>query len=207
MHFCTKGWDGGKKKKRRKNGSSDFKYDNKGAQWYIFSLPPQPWVTPIQRISKVTTTLTPAVNVLFISLCSHRLVMVDRGSGGFGFNLSGNAPVVIRSVDPASPAMGAKLKSGDHILEINGHNVRYSSGGMAILSPHQPLSPPGRSATHSQVVQLLKTSGSSPSLLVAASNGAGSSSRRASLLSTTSSQRSGTSSARLHSAAFKDKVH
>ena len=32
----------------------------------------------------------------------------------------------IRSIDPASPAMSAKLRAGDHILEINGHDVRYS---------------------------------------------------------------------------------
>ena len=60
-----------------------------------------------------------------------------------------------------------------------------------------------RSATHSQVVQLLKASGARPSLLVACSTG----SRRASLVSTTSSQRSSSSrGTRLQSTAFKEKV-
>lgn len=50
---------------------------------------------------------------------------VKRGQGsGFGFILSGDTPVFIKSVDKGGAAELAKLKPGDHILEINGLNVR-----------------------------------------------------------------------------------
>jgi S1-C subfamily serine protease len=76
-----------------------------------------------------------------------RLVTFDRSQGeGFGFTLSGNAPVFIRSVDRGGAADRAGLTAGDYILEINGLSVRTS--------------------THSNVVQLLKGSGASPTLLV-----------------------------------------
>ena len=48
-----------------------------------------------------------------------------RGSGGFGFTLSGNAPVFIRSVDPGGAAALAGLRAGDHLLQLNGLNIRY----------------------------------------------------------------------------------
>lgn len=53
-----------------------------------------------------------------------KLVVVSRGSGGFGFSLSGNAPVFVRSVDTASAAARANVEPGDFILEINGEDVR-----------------------------------------------------------------------------------
>ena len=55
-----------------------------------------------------------------------RIVQVYRGNGGFGFTLSGNAPVFIRSVDPYGAAARAGLRAGDYILQLNGLNVRYS---------------------------------------------------------------------------------
>ncbi|XP_048576309.1 delphilin isoform X2 [Nematostella vectensis] len=77
-----------------------------------------------------------------------RSVPIKRGGpgAGFGFTLTGNAPVCVRSVDKGSPAAQARLKPGDHILEINGLNVRNK--------------------THAHVVELLKGSGSQPTLLV-----------------------------------------
>ena len=56
-----------------------------------------------------------------------RYVHVDRGHGGFGFTLSGNAPVFIRSVDARGPAAKAGLQPGDQIMELNGLNVRSVS--------------------------------------------------------------------------------
>ena len=53
-----------------------------------------------------------------------RYVHVDRGHGGFGFTLSGNAPVFIRSVDTRGAAAKAGLQPGDQIMELNGLNVR-----------------------------------------------------------------------------------
>jgi len=51
---------------------------------------------------------------------------VVRGPGsGFGFTLSGDTPVFVKSIDKGGPAEQAQLKPGDHILEINGLNVRY----------------------------------------------------------------------------------
>ncbi len=72
---------------------------------------------------------------------------MSRGRAGFGFSLSGNAPVFIRAVDSGGAAARVGLRAGDHILELNGLNVRKS--------------------THSHVVRLLKGSGTRPSLLVA----------------------------------------
>ena len=53
-----------------------------------------------------------------------RLVRVVRGSAGFGFSLSGNAPVFIRSVDPAGAAAAAGLRPGERLLALNGLNIR-----------------------------------------------------------------------------------
>ena len=49
---------------------------------------------------------------------------MDRGSGGFGFTLSGNCPVFIRSVDPGGVASKAGLCSGDRIIKLNGLDIR-----------------------------------------------------------------------------------
>ena len=47
--------------------------------------------------------------------------------GGFGVTLRGDAPVFIRTVDFRSSAWHAGLRSGDLILEVNGHEVRHST--------------------------------------------------------------------------------
>ena len=49
---------------------------------------------------------------------------MNRSRSGFGFTLSGNAPVFIRGVDPGGAAEGAGLRAGDHLLELNGLNIR-----------------------------------------------------------------------------------
>lgn len=51
-------------------------------------------------------------------------VIVHKGDGGFGFSLSGNAPVYIRSVDTASAAARAGVEPGDFIIGINNEDVR-----------------------------------------------------------------------------------
>ena len=57
-----------------------------------------------------------------------RLVQVHRGSNGeYGFSLSGNCPVFVRSVDTMSPVARAGINPDDFILEIDGINVRYSN--------------------------------------------------------------------------------
>lgn len=50
---------------------------------------------------------------------------MNRGHGEFGFTLSGNAPVFIRSVDKGGAAERAGLRMGDQILQLNGVNIRY----------------------------------------------------------------------------------
>lgn len=54
----------------------------------------------------------------------YRVVTVNRQDGEFGFSLSGNAPVFIRSVDGMSAADQAGVNQGDYIFEINGLDVR-----------------------------------------------------------------------------------
>lgn len=49
---------------------------------------------------------------------------MNRGSGSFGFTLSGNAPVFIRSMDRGGAAEKAGLRSGDQLLRLNGVNIR-----------------------------------------------------------------------------------
>lgn len=63
-----------------------------------------------------------------------RFVPVYRGSGGFGFTLSGNAPVFIRSVDPGGAAAMAGLRAGDHLLQLNGLNIRYVDVNLCYLT-------------------------------------------------------------------------
>lgn len=56
---------------------------------------------------------------------SCKLLQVHRGRNGeYGFSLSGNCPVFIRSVDTMSPAAKAGINPDDFILEIDGKNVR-----------------------------------------------------------------------------------
>lgn len=55
-----------------------------------------------------------------------RYVKIDRGSEKFGFSLSGNSPVFVRSVDTASSAAKAGIVPGDFLLEIDEVDVRYS---------------------------------------------------------------------------------
>ena len=66
-------------------------------------------------------TISSHHNLLF-NCC--RFVPVYRGSGGFGFTLSGNAPVFIRSMDPGGAAALAGLRAGDRLLQLNGLNIR-----------------------------------------------------------------------------------
>ena len=47
--------------------------------------------------------------------------------GGFGITLRGDSPVYIRSVDFDSNARSVGVRSGDLLLAVNGHDVRYSS--------------------------------------------------------------------------------
>ncbi|XP_065898644.1 delphilin-like isoform X3 [Dysidea avara] len=75
-----------------------------------------------------------------------RLIQIDRSRRGFGFTLSGSSPVFVQAIDHHGAATRAGLRAGDHILEINGINVR--------------------NATHSHVIKLLKGSGMNPTLLV-----------------------------------------
>lgn len=62
--------------------------------------------------------------ILAIVLSSSRQVRINRGSGSFGFTLSGNAPVFVRSVDRGGAAERVGLKSGDQLLQLNGINIR-----------------------------------------------------------------------------------
>jgi len=54
------------------------------------------------------------------------MVTLSRGTdGSFGFVLSGQDPVWIRSVMPGSAAQKAGLSSGDAIVQLNGVDVRF----------------------------------------------------------------------------------
>ena len=55
----------------------------------------------------------------------YRLVQIDKSRKGFGFTLSGSSPVFVQTIDHEGDAARAGLREGDHILEINGLNVRY----------------------------------------------------------------------------------
>lgn len=55
---------------------------------------------------------------------SYRLIQVDRSKRGFGFTISGSSPVFVQAIDHHGAATRAGLRAGDHILEINGINVR-----------------------------------------------------------------------------------
>ena len=71
-------------------------------------------------------------SLILSSLLYYRLVCIDRGNGSYGFSLSGNAPVFIRSVNTGGPAQLAGLKPGDRLLAINGLNIR----SIIITIPH-----------------------------------------------------------------------
>ena len=53
-----------------------------------------------------------------------RYVKINRGSEKFGFSLSGNSPVFVRSVDTLSSAAKAGLVPGDFLLEIDGVDAK-----------------------------------------------------------------------------------
>lgn len=59
---------------------------------------------------------------------------MHRGDGGFGFSLSGNAPVYIRSVDTVSAAARAGVEPGDYVIGINGEDVRSVVKGKCCCS-------------------------------------------------------------------------
>ena len=56
---------------------------------------------------------------------SGRLVSVTRGEdGSFGFMLSGQDPVRVKSVMSGSAAQKAGITAGDAVLQVNGVDVR-----------------------------------------------------------------------------------
>jgi len=57
-----------------------------------------------------------------LNLC--RLIHIDRSRRGFGFTISGSAPVFVQAIDHHGAATRAGLRAGDHLLEINGINIR-----------------------------------------------------------------------------------
>ena len=66
----------------------------------------------------------PISNENYFSFCC-RLVTVSRGDdGSFGFVLSDQDPVCVKSVMPGSAAQKAELTTGDAILQLNGVDVR-----------------------------------------------------------------------------------
>ncbi|XP_070579787.1 delphilin-like isoform X2 [Ptychodera flava] len=75
-----------------------------------------------------------------------KVIRITRTNGIFGFTLSGQNPVYVESIDPGGPAMRAGLMPGDKILELNGLDVRKKS--------------------HKQLIDLLKGSGSTPTVVV-----------------------------------------
>eukprot|EP00794_Sanderia_malayensis_P009289 gene9289-10269_t len=82
------------------------------------------------------------------SFSLYKSVILQRktGNSSFGFTISGCKPVFIRSIDEDGPAVSAGLKPGDCIIDINGLNVR--------------------NASHEAVIELLKNSGTFPTLIV-----------------------------------------
>lgn len=54
-------------------------------------------------------------------------IRVHKGSQGFGFILSNQAPCVVSSITEGGPAENALLKTGDEILEVNNRNVSRST--------------------------------------------------------------------------------
>ncbi|XP_030840675.1 delphilin isoform X2 [Strongylocentrotus purpuratus] len=75
-----------------------------------------------------------------------RIVTVNRAGGSFGFVLAGDIPVIIETIDRGGAAERAGLRTGDRIMRLNGLNVRKK--------------------THDELVELLKGSGSTPTLVV-----------------------------------------
>ena len=52
-----------------------------------------------------------------------RTVELVRGHSGFGFTLSGQGPCILSNIVAESPAARAMLRSGDHVIAVNGRNV------------------------------------------------------------------------------------
>ena len=55
-----------------------------------------------------------------------RTVELIRGHSGFGFTLSGQGPCILSNIVADSPASRAMLRSGDHVIAVNGQNVSKS---------------------------------------------------------------------------------
>lgn len=55
-----------------------------------------------------------------------RTVELVRGHSGFGFTLSGQGPCILSNIVADSPAARAMLRSGDHVIAVNGQNVSKS---------------------------------------------------------------------------------
>ena len=52
-----------------------------------------------------------------------RTVEVSRGRNGYGFTISGNCPCILSCIVSDSPADQAGLKTGDHLMGVNGLNI------------------------------------------------------------------------------------
>ena len=87
----------------------------------LFSLPILP-----SHVSSPRVRITYGALQVFIVLYCCRLLSVPRGAdGSFGFVLSGEDPVWVKSVMPGSAAQKAGITTGDAILQLNGVDVRY----------------------------------------------------------------------------------
>ncbi|KAI5609590.1 regulator of G-protein signaling 12 isoform X1 [Silurus asotus] len=82
----------------------------------------------------------------FSPALSVRTVEIERGRGGYGFTVFGQAPCVLSGIMKGSPAHDAGLKPGDGLLSVNGTDVS--------------------AASHETVVELIGSSLRSLSLLV-----------------------------------------
>lgn len=63
-----------------------------------------------------------------------RIIDLSRGSGGFGFTLSSQAPCILRCIVSGSPAHKVGLKPGDQIIEVNGESVENAPHEVVVKS-------------------------------------------------------------------------
>ena len=52
-----------------------------------------------------------------------RTVEVTRSRNGYGFTISGQNPCILSCIVSGSPADRTGLKTGDHLIAVNGQNV------------------------------------------------------------------------------------
>lgn len=72
----------------------------------------------------------------------------------------------VQTIDHEGDAARAGLREGDHILEINGLNVKYVVQYIVSMYIANSIGCIFRNASHSHVIKLLKGSGTNPTLLV-----------------------------------------